>query len=189
MKKVIILSIIGIIGIAAIIGGVVMLNSKPKTNLAPITSVEELSALVDKVYEGRTDMLPSLMTMPIDLADADAVNSMTGLENGDNLEYLVVSEPMINAQAYSFVLAKVKDGVNANEVAKTMSENINTRKWICVSAEKLYATSSGDVVCLVMSSEEMAKPVYEKFKELAGTVGQVYEKTEEAPELPEDMVF
>ena len=188
MKKVIIISIVAIIAVAAIIG-LVMLNSKPKTNLAPITSVEELSALVDKVYEGRTDTLPSLMTMPIDLTDADAVNSMTGLENGDNLEYLVVSEPMINAQAYSFVLAKVKDGVNANEVAKTMSENINTRKWICVSAEKLYATSSGDVVCLVMSSEEMAKPVYEKFKELAGTVGQVYEKTEEAPELPEDMVF
>ena len=188
MKKVIIISIVAIIVVAAIIG-VVMLNAAPKTNLAPITSAEDLSALVDKVYEGREDTLPSLMTMPIDLTDADSVNAMTGLENGDNLDYLVVSEPMINAQAYSFVLAKVKDGVNANEVAKTMSENINTRKWICVSAEKLYATSSGDVVCLVMSSEEMAKPVYEKFKELAGTVGQEYEKTEEAVELPEDMVY
>lgn len=181
--------LIAVIAVIAVVALLVMLNSKPKTNLAPITSADDLSALVDQVYEGREDTLSSLMTQTIDVTDADFVKSMTGLENGDNLEYLVVSEPMINAQAYSFVLAKVKDGVNANEVAKTMSENIDTRKWICVSAEKLYATSSGDVVCLVMSSEEMAKPVYEKFKELAGTVGQEYEKTEEAVELPDDMLY
>ena len=37
-----------------------------------------------------------------------------------------------------------------------------------------------------MSSEEIAKPIYEKFKTLAGTVGQEYEKTEEI-ELPPEM--
>ena len=68
-----------------------------------------------------------------------------------------------------------------------MKENIDTRKWICVSAEKVYSTSSGDIVCLVMSSEEMAKPVYEKFKELAGNVGEEYTKTEEEIDLPPEM--
>ena len=68
-----------------------------------------------------------------------------------------------------------------------MSEQIDTRKWICVSAEKLYATNSGDVVCLVMSNEEWAKPVYDGFKELAGQVGEEYTKTEELPELPEEL--
>ena len=58
-----------------------------------------------------------------------------------------------------------------------MSEKIDTRKWICVSAEKLYATSSGDVVFLIMTNEEMATPIYEKFKTLAGNVNEVYEKT------------
>jgi hypothetical protein len=119
--------------------------------------------------------------------DADLVNSFTGLENGENLEYVVASEPMITSQAYSLVLVKVKDGVSADEVAKTMSENVNQRKWICVTAEKLYATSSGDIACLVMSNEEMAKPVYEKFKTLAGNVNEEYQKTAEEPELPEDM--
>ena len=68
-----------------------------------------------------------------------------------------------------------------------MSENIDTRKWICVSAEKLYATSSGDIVFLVMSSEEMAKPVYDAFKAKVGKVGQEYDKAEVVEELPEDM--
>ena len=51
---------------------------------------------------------------------------------------------MMSSQAYSLVLVKVKDGVDANNIAKTMSEKIDTRKWICVSAEKLYATSSNE---------------------------------------------
>lgn len=157
------------------------------SNLPQIASVEDLSGLVDKIYDGLEFPLQSVQTQTIDLSDSDFVNMITGLENGNDFEYLVASEPMMSSQAYSLVLAKVKDGVNANEIAKKMQENINTRKWICVSAEKVYATNSGNVVCLVMSSEELAKPVYEKFKSLAGQVGQEYEKTEEEPELPADM--
>ena len=93
----------------------------------------------------------------------------------------------MTSQAYSLVLAKVKAGINANEIAKQMSENVDQRKWICVSAEKVYATSSGDIVFLVMSSEEKAKPIYEKFKTLSGNIGQEYEKSEEEIELPEEM--
>ena len=94
---------------------------------------------------------------------------------------------MMTSQAYSLVLVKVKNGVDANAVAKTMNENINSRKWICVSAEKVYTTSSKDVVCLVMSSEEIAKTIYEKFKILAGNIGEEYEKTEQEVELPPEM--
>ena len=161
-------------------------NTNSSTNLPEITSQEDLEKLVNQIYENVNQEMYSTITMPIDLSDEASVKSYTGLENGDNLEYAVVSEPMINAQAYSLVLAKVKDGVNANEVAKTMSENINTRKWICVSAEKLYATNSGNVVFLVMTNEEMATAVYNSFKAIAGTVGEEYEKTEQEGELPPD---
>ena len=108
---------------------------------------------------------------------------ITGLESGEKLEYLVASEPMISSQAYSLILAKVKQGENANEIAKEISEKVNPSKWICVSAEKIYATNSGDIVFVIMSSEEWAKPIYEKFKKLAENVGQEYEKTVEAPNL------
>ncbi len=38
-----------------------------------------------------------------------------------------------------------------------------------------------------MSSEEWAKPVYDEFKKLAGKIGEEYTKTEEIPELPEEL--
>lgn len=170
--------------IAIIIAVVACMDKKPKTNLKPIESAEDLSILVNEVYEGQQDLLPSLNTTIFDVTDENMVKAITGLENGNNLEFLVASEPMISSQAYSFVLAKVKDEVDANEIAKEMFEKVNPAKWICVSAEKVYATSSGNVVCLVMSSEELAKPIYEKFKVLAGTVGQEYEKSGELQNIP-----
>ena len=152
-----------------------------------INSAEDLTAFVDKIYEGNENLFPSLMSQAIDVTDSETVSYMTGLENGDDLEYLVVSEPMMSSQAYSLVIAKVKDGADADAVAKTMSENIDMRKWLCVSAEVLYATSTEDLAFLVMTSEEMAKPVYDAFKAKVGKVGQEYEKAEVVEELPEDM--
>jgi len=189
MKKSIKIIILVIVIIALIVAAIMLMqkNSKPKTNLAPINSAEDLTALIDKVYEGMAMPLASLATQTIDISDDAAVQSITGLENASNLEYVVASEPMITSQAYSFVLAKVKDGVNADEVAKTMNEKVDARKWICVTAEKVYTTSSGNVVCLVMSRDDLAKPVYEKFKTLAGNVGQEYEKINQDAELPPEM--
>ena len=152
-----------------------------------INSDDDLTAFVDELYKGNENLFSSLMSQPIDVTDKDSVSYMTGLENGDDLEYLVVSEPMMSSQAYSLVIAKVKDGVDADKVAKTMSENIDMRKWLCVSAEVLYATSTEDLAFLVMSSEEMAKPVYDTFKTKVGKVGEEYNKAEVVEELPEDM--
>lgn len=152
-----------------------------------INSAEDLTALVDELYAENENLFSSLMSQTIDVTDAESVNYMTGLKNGNDLEFLVVSEPMMTSQAYSLVIAKVKDGANADVIAKEMSENINMRKWLCVSAEVLYATSTEDLVFLVMSSEEMAKPVYDAFKNKVGNYGEEYEKTEVVEELPEDM--
>ena len=187
MKKTII-TIVSILIVLAIIIAIVVLNQKPKTKLAEMNSAEDLAALVKGIYKGMEDQLPSLMTQTIDVNDADMVKMTTGLENGNNLEYAVVSEPMMSSQAYSLVIAKVKDGVNANEIAKLMSENVNTRKWICVSAEKVYATSSGNIAMLVMADEDWAKPVYEKFKSLAENVDKEYEKTEKESNIGDFMV-
>ena len=153
-------------------------NSTQKSNLN-IQSAEELQNLVTELYTGLEEKLPgSLATMPVDTTDVEAFKYQTGLSSVEGVEYGIISEPMMSSQAYSLILLKVSDGVDANQIAKTMSESADMRKWICVTAEKLYATNSGNVVCLVMSSEEWAKPVYENFKTKAGTVGQEYEKTE-----------
>lgn len=186
MKK----STIVIIAVAVIVVAVltVMLFTKgEKSNLPTITSAEDLTTLVDSIYAGVTDEMPGVMSQPIDVTDKDVVKYMTGLENGDELEYLVVSEPMMSSIGYSLVLAKVKPGINASKVAETMKTNIDNRKWLCVTAEKVYATNSGDVVFLIMTRPELAESILNSFKTLAGNVGQVFERTEQEIELPADM--
>lgn len=191
MKKstqiIIAIVVIAIIAVVAIV--IMNMNSKSKTNIGQINTAEDLTAVINKIYEGqpKDTIPPSVQSQIIDVTDEETVKYVTGLETAKDIDFVVSSEPMISSQAYSLVLVKVKDGVNANEVAKTMSENINTSKWICITAEKLYATSSGNVVCLVMSNEKTAKSVYEKFKTLAGTTGEEYEKTEEEIDLPPEM--
>lgn len=179
----IVMFLVGLVS-SIFIGYNVIQNADSKLN---VSSVEDLTTLVDKIYKGVTMQMPNVATQEIDITDADMVQYVTGLENGNDLEYAVVSEPMMSSQPYSLVLVKVKNGVNADNVAKTMKKNINIRKWICVSAEKVYATTSGDVVCLVMSNADTAKAVYDSFKTLAGSVGQEYERSEEEPELPPEM--
>ncbi len=192
--KIAIIAIAIVLVVAIIVAVVIGLNSSKDnkettepSKLGEISSAEDLEKLIDKIYEGNEN-LPALQTQVIEVADDITVHMLTGLENGQDLEYLVASEPLINAQAYSLVIAKVKSGVNANKIAEEMSEKIDQRKWICVSAEKVYSTSSGDVVFLVMSDEETAKPVYDKFKEVAGSIGKEYVKEEPEIELPPDML-
>lgn len=159
-----------------------------QTKLEEIKSADNLTNIITKVYSNIDEnQVIGLTTDVIDISDADSVKMYTGLDNGNDLEYAVVSQPLMSSKAYSFVLAKVKSGVNANDIAKKMSEQVDTRRWICVEAEKLYATNSGDVVCLVMADSEKAKAVYDSFQKEAGSVGQLYEKTAEEDELPPEM--
>lgn len=181
----IVIAVVAVVAVVAIV--LVMMNSKSGSKLK-VNSAEDLTALVDEIYAGVSIEMPMLMTQVLEMSEVETVQYMTGLENIDGVEYAVVSEPMMTSQAYSLVLVKVKDGVDANAIAKTMNENINERKWICVTAEKIYTAASGDVVCLVMSNPDTAKTVYESFKTLAGSVGQEYERTAEEPEMPEDML-
>lgn len=186
--KIIIAVVIAIVAVVAILVGVFAFgNSKPKSNLT-INSAEDLTTLVDQIYAGVSIEMPMLMTMPVDTTDADSVKYMTGLENAENVEFAVVSEPMMSSQAYSMVLVKAKDGADVDEMAKSMNEDIDERKWICVTAEKIYTATSGNVICLIMSNPDTAKTVYESFKTIAGGIGEEYERTAETPEMPEDML-
>lgn len=178
MKKTTLIIVIAIVVIAAVIGTLLFVKPTAKSNLN-ITSAQDLTTLIDSIYKGVTIEMPGVMSNEVDVTDAEMVKFTTGLENGNELEHLVVSEPMMSSQAYSLVLAKVKSGSNASKIAETMKDNIDTRKWICVTAEKVYATSSGDVVFLVMTRTDLADAVYNSFKTLAGSVGTEFERTEQ----------
>ena len=179
-------------GIALIVLGVIVivlyLNAHNNNSDLKFTTTQDVKTMINKVYKDAKVELPDLETNEIDIADSYQLSSFTGLENNNNIDFVVVSEPLMNAQAYSLIVVKLKDKSNVEDIKKKMYDNIRMNKWICVSAEKLYATSSGDIVFLVMSSQEKAKPIYEKFKTLFGNIGQEYEKAEEEIELPEEML-
>ena len=93
--------------------------------------------------------------MPVDLTDTSedglwAIKSYTGLENGEKLKDIAVYEPMMGSMAFSMVLVRVNDAADAKTVAQEMSDNIDTRKWICVEANEKIVVGYCDVVMLIM---------------------------------------
>lgn len=138
-------------------------------------TTEDMVQFVNDLYTG-IEIFPSINTSELPLDDKDIVTYNTGLSNVDVIESVVVSEPMMSSQAYSLVLVKLKDtaSVTADAVAKEMSEKIDPNKWICVSAEKVYATSTGNYAFLVMTNKDLTDSVSNAFKTKAGNIGQEY---------------
>lgn len=112
------------------------------------------SEIIEKVYAEKTPDI-GLMSTDVDLNDAAALKSFTGLDSADKLTEVTASEAMISAQAYSLVMVRVKDAKDAKEVAEAMKAGIDTRKWICVEADDLAVAGYGDVVMLVMVDSGM----------------------------------
>ena len=133
------------------------------------------------------NILPELETMKIDIKNIDEVTSYTGLKTNNDIESIVVSVPMMTSQAYSVAVVKVKDTANVEKIKQEMLDNIDMRRWICVSAEQLYITNSGNVIFSVMTDKDIAKAVYDDFKKYVNNnIGKELEKSndEENIELP-----
>ena len=90
------------------------------------------------------------MSMPVDLADMDAVKYFTGLDSIEGVQEAAVYEPMIGSIAFSMVAVQLEEGADAAAVAEAMESGIDTRKWICVEANDLKVEHTTDVVLLVM---------------------------------------
>ncbi len=158
-KKIIIIAVVVILIVGGIIGlGKVFSNKKVESNLK---TVDDIKTMFDSIYKDID--LPALETAEVEVND-DNVNAYTGLEDSVDVEKMVVSEPLMNAQAYSAVVVVLKDNADVESSKQKMLDNLDMRKWICVSAEQLYITNNGQVIFLVMGAADQAKPVYENFK-------------------------
>lgn len=186
MKKSIIILIIVVIVVIA--GGFLFMKERtPKEKM--LQTAEEMQNMLNTIYASEKVELPNLETMTIDVNDEMQVSTFTGLKSNANVEELVVSVPFINAQAYSLAVVKVNENADIEQMKQEMLDNIDMRRWICVSAEKLYITNYENIIFLVMSSEEWAKPVYDEFKNFVGNdIGKELEKSETGDiELPPEM--
>lgn len=98
--------------------------------------------------------------IPVDLADTSedgqwAVNYYTGLASSESITDIAVYEPMMGSQAFSLVMVRVAEGSDPKAVAQEMSDNIDTRKWICVGADEKLVAGYGDVVMLIMLDSQL----------------------------------
>lgn len=171
-------------GIALILFGVIVivlyLNAHNNNSDLKFTTTKDVKAMINKVYKDAKVELPDLETNVIDIADSYQLSSFTGLESNDNIDFVVVSEPLINAQAYSLIVVKLKDKSNVEDIKKKMYDNIRMDKWICVSAEKLYITNYDNIIFAIMSSDDWATPVYDSFKNYVdNNIGKELTKSEE----------
>ena len=186
-KKIAVLA--SLVLVFVVIGLIVVLNLKGSGSTSTIKTESDMKKAFKKIYSDLKDDLPSLETSSINVNDKDMVKAFTGLSSNDDIEVLVVSEPLMNAQAYSALMVKVKDGKNVEKVKQEMLDNMDMRKWVCVGASKLYITNNGNVIFAIMSSDDWAKPVYDGFKKYVNNdIGKELEKTgEDDVELPPEM--
>lgn len=192
MKKQTIIAIVAVLIVAIIIGGVIAVNNNNSGNKdsVKIESAKDMKKMFSTINSNLKEKLPSLETQEIDVSDEMQVQTYTGLKSNENVEALVVSEPMMSSQAYSAVAVKVKSNADIETLKQEMLDNIDTSKWICVSASKVYVTNHDNVIFLVMADEEWAKPVYDEFKKFVNNnIGKELEKSaEEDFELPPQMI-
>lgn len=129
---------------------------KPANDMVPTSNVPGTTEeIIEKIYKNHHEMELPLLTMPLDLSDNNTVEYNTGLSSVDGITEISVSEPMMG-QPYSLVLVRCADAGKAGEVAKTMYENVDMRKWICVQADTKFAGSVGDLAVFFMVSTEFA---------------------------------
>ena len=193
MKKqtMITIIVIAIIAIIAIVGVVIVKNNNNTTNggtSVKIESGKDMKSMLKSIYSKNKNVLPELETEEIDVSNSDLVTSYTGIQSTGNVESLVVLEPLMSSQAYSAVALKVKSNANIETVKEEILNNVDMRKWICVSAEKLYVTNYNNIIFFVMSDEDWATATYNSFKEYVGNeIGKELQKSgEEDIELPEE---
>ena len=188
MKKQNIL-IIGLI-LLAVISFIIFILVSGSGNKGSVETPKDINDIINTINKNNKNVLPELETMKVDIKNIDEVTSYTGLKTNDGIESIVVSEPLITSQAYSVAIVKVKDNADVEKIKQEMLDNIDMRRWICVSAEQLYITNSGNVIFSVMADKDVAKAVYNDFKKYVNNnIGKELEKSnnEENIELPSEM--
>lgn len=181
--------------IGCLIGGLVVLagvifsitsNKESKTN-ETLQTAGDIKKMLETIYKNLADELPELTTEEINLKESELVESLTGLKSTDDINTLIVSEPVMGSQALEVAVIKTKEKTDNEAMMKNIKDNVDMSRWICVSAEKLYIVNSGDVIFMVMADSDWAKSIYDEFvKYMDNKVGKTLEKGATLEELPDE---
>lgn len=185
-KNIIIGCLIGGLVILAGVIFVVTSNKESKTN-ETLQTAGDIKKMLKTIYKNLANELPELTTEEINLKESELVESLTGLKSTDDINTLIVSEPVMGSQALEVAVIKTKEKTDITSMMQNIKDNVDMSRWICVSAEKLYIVNSGDVIFMVMADSDWAKSIYDEFvKYMDNKVGETLEKGETLEELPDE---
>lgn len=185
-KNIIIGCLIGGLAILAGVIFVVSSNKESKTN-ETLQTAGDIKKMLKTIYKNLANELPELTTEEINLKESELVESLTGLKSTDDINTLVVSEPVMGSQALEVAVIKTKEKTDVEAMMQNIKDNVDMSRWICVSAEKLYVVSSGDVIFMVMADSDWAKSIYDEFvKYVDNKVVETLEKGATLEELPDE---
>ena len=146
-----------------------------ETEAAALKVEGSMEELLNKTIEKRpVEFMGGVI--PVDLTDSSedglwALKNYTGLDSAEKISEAAAYEPMMGSLAFSMVMVRVADGVDAKSVAESMKSGIDTRKWICVEANDLKVAGFGDVVMLIMVNSDSgmtAQSFVDAFAKVAG---------------------
>ena len=158
MSKKVVGFIIFVLVIFAALACVFLLGNKEK-------NIEgTLEVIMEKLYAGIAEENLPMMLGNIELTS----ENIEGFIGTADLTYkeAIASESMVGSIAHSVVLLKLENPSDANAVVKTIKDNVNPRKWICVEASNVVVKSKGDLVVLIMSNEQLAPEIEANFNKL-----------------------
>lgn len=185
-KNIIIGCLIGGLVILAGVIFVVTSSKESKTN-ETLQTAGDIKKMLKTIYKNLANELPELTTEEINLKESELVESLTSLKSTDDINTLVVSEPVMGSQALEVAVIKTKEKTDVASMMQNIKDNVDMNRWICVSAEKLYVVSSGDVIFMVMADSDWAKSIYDEFvKYVDNKVGETLEKGATLEELPDE---
>ncbi len=162
-------------------------NTEPEAPAFELTgTLEEIS---EKIYaaETVTDEMSIMPATEIALDDIDGLTYNLGVASADAIERAVISEPMIGSIPYSLALVKAKEGADIDALKNEILNGVNYRKWLCVAAEKIAVVNCGDVILMIMATEEIVDGIVSAFSTVCE--GNAAEPLTRAGEVQEDIPF
>ncbi len=126
--------------------------------------VGSLESIMSSVYQEVADDEKPMMLENIELSK-DNIENYLGTAEIEFVEALA-SESGIGSIAHSVVLLRVEDKADTEAIKTKIKDNVDPRKWICVEAEKVIVKNKGNLIILIMSSNDLAEKLENGFNNL-----------------------
>lgn len=135
----------------------------PDEYVDPMMTSTAMKTLVDKLNTTADVQVNAPFDMKIDREGAFNDIGLEAEVFDAKIVDSVKSESMMMPSNHSLCIVEVKDGEDVASVKNEIFTNANPRKWICANADKVMVVDSGNIVMLVMSTEENCTNLYNAF--------------------------